>query len=93
MGTLLEVKNLKTYFFTDDGVVKAVDGINYDLQEGETIGLVGESGCGRTFPRFVLASSSHHPVASSTAKSGSKAKTSLRSTRTRSGTCVATGSP
>ncbi len=54
MGTLLEVKNLKTYFFTDDGVVKAVDGINYDLQEGETIGLVGESGCGKSVSALSL---------------------------------------
>ena len=48
MGTLLEVRDLKTYFFTQDGVVKAVDGISYDLQEGETLGLVGESGCGKS---------------------------------------------
>ena len=48
MGTLLEVKNLRTHFFTDDGTVKAVDGISYDLEEGETIGLVGESGCGKS---------------------------------------------
>ncbi len=48
MGTLLRVKDLRTYFFTDEGVVKAVDGISYDLQEGETMGLVGESGCGKS---------------------------------------------
>jgi oligopeptide transport system ATP-binding protein len=46
--TLLQVKDLKTYFFTDDGVVKAVDGISYDVQPGEIAGLVGESGCGKT---------------------------------------------
>jgi len=45
---LLEVKNLHTHFFTEDGIVKAVDGISYDLHEGETLGLVGESGCGKT---------------------------------------------
>ncbi len=48
MAPLLQVRNLKTYFFTDDGVVKAVDGISYDVQEGETLGLVGESGCGKS---------------------------------------------
>jgi oligopeptide transport system ATP-binding protein len=48
MATLLEVRDLRTHFFTDDGVVRAVDGISYDLQEGETMGLVGESGCGKT---------------------------------------------
>ena len=48
MAPLLEVKDLKTYFFTMDGVVKAVDGVSYDLEEGETLGLVGESGCGKS---------------------------------------------
>jgi len=48
MGTLLQVKGLKTQFFTQDGIVKAVNGIAYDLNEGETLGLVGESGCGKS---------------------------------------------
>jgi len=48
LATLLEVKDLKTYFFTMDGVVKAVDGVSYELNEGETLGLVGESGCGKS---------------------------------------------
>ncbi|MBN1381145.1 MAG: ABC transporter ATP-binding protein [Deltaproteobacteria bacterium] len=48
MAKLLEVKNLKTYFLTDDGLVRAVDGVSYDLEEGETLGLVGESGCGKS---------------------------------------------
>jgi len=45
---LLEVRGLKTYFFTDEGVVKAVDGVDFDIQEGEIFGLVGESGCGKS---------------------------------------------
>ena len=45
---LLEVKNLKTYFFTEDGVVKAVDGIDFKVFPGEVFGLVGESGCGKS---------------------------------------------
>jgi len=48
LATLLEVKNLKTHFFTMEGVVKAVDGVSYELDEGETLGLVGESGCGKS---------------------------------------------
>ncbi len=48
MSALLEVKNLKTYFSTREGTVKAVDGISYDVNQGETIGIVGESGCGKT---------------------------------------------
>jgi oligopeptide transport system ATP-binding protein len=45
---LLEVKGLKTQFFTQDGVVKAVDGVSFYVNEGETLGIVGESGCGKT---------------------------------------------
>ena len=48
MGKLLEVKGLKTHFFTQSGVVKAVDGISYHVDEGEVLGRVGESGCGKS---------------------------------------------
>ena len=48
MPNLLEVKDLQTYFYTYEGVVKAVDGVSYELEEGETLGLVGESGCGKS---------------------------------------------
>ena len=48
MTKLLEVKDLKTYFYTDDGVVKAVDGVNFSVEAGKTIGIVGESGCGKS---------------------------------------------
>ena len=45
---LLDVKNLKTYFFTDEGVVRAVDGVDLYIEQGETLGVVGESGCGKS---------------------------------------------
>jgi peptide/nickel transport system ATP-binding protein len=45
---LLEIKGLKTHFFTDEGVVRAVDGIDLYVNKGETLGIVGESGCGKT---------------------------------------------
>lgn len=48
MDKLLEIKDLKTYFYTDDGIVKAVDGVNFSVESGKTIGIVGESGCGKS---------------------------------------------
>ncbi|MCJ7771859.1 MAG: ATP-binding cassette domain-containing protein, partial [Desulfobacterales bacterium] len=54
MKALLEVKNLCTRFLTKDGLITAVDGISYDLNHGETIGLVGESGCGKSVSALSL---------------------------------------
>jgi oligopeptide/dipeptide ABC transporter ATP-binding protein len=47
-NNVLEVKDLKTYFFTRRGVVKAVDGVSFSIGEAETLGIVGESGCGKS---------------------------------------------
>ena len=45
---LLEVEDLKTHFFTEDGVTRAVDGVSFHIGPGETLGIVGESGCGKS---------------------------------------------
>ena len=49
---LLEIKNLKTHFHTDDGVVRAVDGVSFSIGKGETLAVVGESGCGKSITAF-----------------------------------------
>jgi peptide/nickel transport system ATP-binding protein len=51
---ILQVKDLKTYFFTENGIVKAVDGVNFEVYQGETLGLVGESGCGKSITAFSI---------------------------------------
>src|SRR5512138_3122974 len=45
---LLSVRDLKTYFYMDEGIVKAVDGVSFDVQAGQVFGIVGESGCGKS---------------------------------------------
>ena len=54
MSALLEVKNLKTQFYTDRGLVKAVDGVSYHIDEKETIAIVGESGCGKSVSQLSI---------------------------------------
>ena len=47
-NNILEVKNLHTYFYTKEGVIRALSGIDFSIQRGRTVGLVGESGCGKS---------------------------------------------
>ena len=55
MSTILEVRNLKKYFNTKNGLLHAVDNVSFSIEEGRTLGVVGESGCGKsTLGRVVL---------------------------------------
>src|ERR1700693_5715914 len=51
---LLEIRGLKTHFRADDGMVRAVDGIDLTIDRGETLGVVGESGCGKTVTAMTM---------------------------------------
>ena len=51
---LLQVENLTSYFFLDDGILKAVDNVSFEVSENETVALVGESGCGKTIVALSL---------------------------------------
>ena len=55
MTAVLEVRNLKTYFFSEEGVVKAVDDVSFTVNQGKTLGLVGESGCGKSVTAMSIA--------------------------------------
>ena len=61
---MLEVNNLKTHFETQDGVVKAVDGVSYSLESGETLGIVGESGSGKSVTALSVMQLNPKPPAS-----------------------------
>ena len=76
MEPLLDVQNLRTQFFTQDGVVKAVDDVSFHLMPGETLGVVGESGCGKSITAMsVMRLIPSPPGRSSPDRSCSMAKT------------------
>ena len=79
--TLVDIKNLRTFFYTEDGVVPAVDGINLTIHRGEVVGLVGESGCGKSVTALSI-------MRSLKARYSSMGKTSSRKMKKR---CVRYG--
>ena len=69
MTPLLQVKDLRTSFFTSDGEVRAVDGVTFDIDDGRTVGLVGESGCGKSVTALsIIQLLPRAPAASSAAR-------------------------
>ncbi len=53
-STILSVRDLKTYFMLDEGILKAVDGVDFDIQQRKTLGVIGESGCGKSVTAFSI---------------------------------------
>ena len=62
--SLLEIQDLRVHFHTDDGVVKAVDGASFSVEKGETLGIVGESGCGKSVANMTILGLTRSPVTS-----------------------------
>ena len=54
MASVVEVRDLRTYFYTDKGVVRAVDGVDFTIEQEKTLGVVGESGCGKSVTAFSI---------------------------------------
>jgi ABC-type glutathione transport system ATPase component len=66
-GNVVEFDDLHTYFFTDAGTVKAVDGVSFDVPLGKTVGVVGESGCGKSVTSLSLMQILQRPIGKSSA--------------------------
>ena len=76
---ILQVRDLHTHFFADEGVVRAVDGTSFDLYPGRTLGIVGESGCGKSVTARSILRIVERPAVSSAGKSCCGAATAVRS--------------
>ena len=90
--SLLEVHDLKVHFETDDGVVRAVDGIDFGVDPGQTLGIVGESGCGKSVANMTILGLTRSPVTKISGGSCSTAATWRSSRPRRCAGCAATTS-
>ena len=93
-GATARGEDLETHFFTEEGITRAVDGVSFSIDPGETLGIVGESGCGKSVTALsMMRLLPPRLAAPSAARSASTAGTCWRSTRRRCATFAATASP
>ena len=90
--SLLEVSDLKTHFRTDDGIVKAVDGVSFSVEKGQTLGIVGESGCGKSVTCLTIMGLNPKVNTISSGEVSSRARTSSTPPRASSASCAGTRS-